>query len=64
MAKYRNRALRRNPYPELDLFSWAAERNRRHRAPYHVRQIAMRYGLTETMAAVICASAGIGRGAE
>ena len=60
MAKYRSRATLRNYYPENDLFDWAAERDRRHRAPFHVRRIARRHNLTETFAALICTNAGIG----
>lgn len=64
MAKLRHRAPRRNHVPELDLFAWAAQRDRRERFPAAVRIIARRHNLTESRAALVCEIAGIGRGAE
>jgi hypothetical protein len=62
MAKLRHRAPRCNYYP--DLFSWAAERERRHRFSVAARIIARRHNITESRAALVCEIAGIGRGAE
>lgn len=59
MAKLRHRAPRRNPSCELDLFTWAAEQERRH-FPMPVRIIARRHNLTDARAALVCELAGIG----
>jgi hypothetical protein len=59
MAKLRYRALRRNTYPKMDLFAWAAERDRR-RYSLPARIIARRHNITELRAALLCEIAGIG----
>lgn len=60
MRNVLRRTSRCKHYPHPDLFAWAADRDRRHRAPYHVRHVAARHNITEAMAAVICVNAGIG----
>jgi hypothetical protein len=44
----------------LDLFSWAAERERPLRFSAAARIIARRHNLTEARAALVCEIAGIG----
>jgi hypothetical protein len=63
MQKLRHRAARRNLSLEIDLFAWAAERDRRHRYSVAARIIARRCGITQSHAALVCTLAGIG-GAE
>lgn len=60
MAKLRHRAPRRKNFPELDLFTWSAERDRRHRFTAAARIIARRHNITESRAALVCEIAGIG----
>jgi hypothetical protein len=64
MAKLNYRALERNMHPELDLFTWAAERERKHRCSVAARILARRHNITEARATLVCEIAGIGRGAE
>jgi len=63
MTLVRLRAPKRNYSPELDLFTWAAEHERRHRSSVAARIIARRHNLTESRATLVCEIAGIG-GAE
>lgn len=63
MQSLLRRAPRRNLYPDLPLFSWAAERDRRHRYSVAARLVARRFGLSESRAELVCTLAGIG-GAE
>lgn len=63
MLKLRYRAPRRNHSTEMDLFTWAAERDQRFRYTVAARIIARRHNLTEARAALVCEVAGIG-GAE
>jgi hypothetical protein len=60
MTTVRRRAPRRNHSLELDLFTWAAERDQRHRYTVAARTIARRHNLTELRAALVCEVAGIG----
>lgn len=64
MRKLRHRAPRRNLSLDMDLFSWAAERERRLRFSVAARIIARRHDLTEARAALVCEIAGIGGGSE
>lgn len=64
MRNLSRRATRRNPSTDLDLFSWAAERDRRQRYTVAARIIARRHNITESRAALVCEIAGIGGGTE